>query len=100
VATSIPVSQQLREELGIEVDPTRSVSVLRSSSKPDLDIEIWAVASWDGDIINAAPDEHDEIRWFVAAELDNIDLADADVAIACRRAIEHFAQHPPSIGAQ
>jgi len=70
--------RELREELGIEVDPTRSIRFLRSSSKPDLDIEIWAVASWDGDIINAAPDEHDEIRWFVTAELDNIALADAD----------------------
>jgi 8-oxo-dGTP diphosphatase len=92
--------REMREELGIEIDATRAVSVLRDSPTPDLDIEIWAVASWEGDIANTEPAEHDEIRWFVAAELDNIDLADADVAIACRRAIEHFARHPPGIGAQ
>ncbi len=58
------------------------------------------MASWEGDIINAEPDEHDEIKWFVAAELDNLELADPDVAIACLRAIEHFAQHPPDTDAQ
>ncbi len=84
--------RELREELGIEIDPTRAVSVLRSSPKPDLDIEIWGVADWQGEITNAEPDEHDEISWFVAAELDNLELADPDVAIACRRAIAHFAQ--------
>lgn len=82
--------RELREELGIEIDTTRAVSVLRHSPKPDLDIEIWAVANWEGEIVNAEPDEHDDIRWFVAAELDTIDLADPDVGIACRRAIEHF----------
>ena len=84
--------RELREELGIEIDPTRVVSVLRSSPKPDLDIEIWAVETWTGKITNAEPDEHDEISWFAAAELDDLELADPDVAIACRRAIAHFAQ--------
>ncbi|KAG1647452.1 CTP pyrophosphohydrolase [Nymphon striatum] len=57
--------RELREELGIEIDPTLAVSVLRSSPKPDLDIEIWAVPSWQGEIVNAEPDEHDELRWLV-----------------------------------
>ena len=83
--------RELREELGIDIDPAGAVSVLRSSPGPDLDIEIWAVASWDGDIVNAQPDEHDEIRWFGVEELGELTLADDDVAVACRRAVEHFA---------
>lgn len=87
--------RELHEELGITIDPSQAVRVLRSSPTPDLTIEIWAIASWDGDIINAAPDEHDEIRWFHTDELGSLNLADPDVAIACRRAIAHFQEHRP-----
>ncbi len=85
--------EELAEELGIKVDLTQAVSVLQGRG-PGLNIETWAVASWEGEIVNAAPGEHDEIRWFVTAELDTLDLADEDVSIASRRAIEHFSQHP------
>lgn len=89
--------RELREELGVGIAADAAVSVLRHSPKPDLDIEIWAVASWHGDVTNAAPDEHDEIRWFSAAELDTIDLADPDVAVACRRALETFGDEPGAV---
>lgn len=82
--------REMCEELGIEIDSARAVSVLQHSPYPDLDIEIWAVERWDGDIVNAAPDEHDEIRWFAINELDSLDLADASVAAASRCAIDHF----------
>lgn len=81
--------REIREELGIEVDSAKAVSVFRRSSS-ELDIEIWAVASWEREIVNAEPSEHDEIKWFTAAELDRTALADPDIAIACQRAIERF----------
>ena len=83
--------RELREELGIEIDPTHAVSILKASPQPDLDIEIWTVASWDGEITNAAPDEHDEMDWFTAGELDGLELAHPVVTIASVRAIDHFA---------
>lgn len=88
------LARELREELGIRIDSTSAMSVLRSSPQPDLRIEIWAVASWDGEVINAAPDEHDEIKWFAAHELDGLSVAHIDVVAACRRAMEHGAENP------
>lgn len=83
--------RELREELGIDIDPIDATSVLHHSPKPDLDIEVWAIERWSGDVTNAAPDEHDELRWFAAGELDSIELADPGVAVACRRAVAHVA---------
>jgi len=51
------------------------------------------VGTWNGDIAKAAPDEHDELKWYAVSDLDSIDLAEEFVAIACRRAIEHFQSH-------
>ena len=86
--------RELREELGIEIDRSRAVSVLRHSPKKDLDIETWAVAGWSGELFNAEPAEHDAIRWFTVPELEGLDLADPDVAVACKRAVELFGQQP------
>lgn len=86
---------ELREELGIDIDPQLATSVLRYSPKPDLDIEVWAVHSWAGDVVNAEPAEHDRIGWFTAAELDALDLADPGVATACERALQHVGGGGP-----
>jgi len=61
--------------------------VLRNSPNPGLEIEVWAVTSWRGEIINAAPTEHDKIGWFNQAEFQQLDLADPDVATACITAL-------------
>jgi 8-oxo-dGTP diphosphatase len=89
------LARELREELTIEIDLTRVVSVLRHSPEPALDIEVWAVLSWRGEIINAEPAEHDKIGWFKRVELDDLLLADPGVMIACIRALEVAAGDPP-----
>ena len=39
-------------------------------------MSVFLVARWDGPPRNAAPEEHDELRWFAAGELDGLALAD------------------------
>lgn len=85
------LARELEEELGVQIDVATAVSVLEHAPKPDLDIEVWAIASWTGDVINAQPAEHDQIGWFSIEQLDYLVLADAGVATACRRAVEQVA---------
>ncbi len=82
------LARELREELGVEVDIAGAASILRHAQSDDLDIEVWAVSSWSGDPVNAAPDEHDALRWFALDELDAIDVADPSVVLACQRAVD------------
>lgn len=87
--------RELREELGIDIHPQLATSVLRHSPRPDLDIEVWAVHTWAGDLVNAAPVEHDRIGWFTVTELNALDLADPGVATACERALQHVCGGGP-----
>lgn len=81
------LAREICEETGVVIDLAETVSVFCHSPNPDLDIEVWAVTSWKGGIINAAPEEHDQIAWFTAPEVETLDLADPGVAVACRRAL-------------
>lgn len=65
--------RKLREELGLitELDgPWRTIT------DADLSIEltVWLVTGAPDEITNAAPDEHDELRWFTPAELHGLDF--------------------------
>ena len=92
------LERELREELGIVIDAGTAVSVLTHSPKPDLDIEIWAIGAWTGDVINAQPAEHDQIGWFSIEHLDDLVLADDGVATACRLAVGHVAARSSETG--
>ena len=89
------IVRELREELGIEVNHSCAVSILRYTPTPDLEFEVWAFDTWSGAIVNAAPAEHDQIGWFGLAELSELDLADVGVATACREALGLFDRLPP-----
>lgn len=84
--------REIREELDVEIDLSEAVRILRSWPQQDLDIEIWAVGAWIGDVVNAEPAEHDRIGWFTAAELGGLELAHPDIADACRGALHLFGQ--------
>lgn len=84
--------REIREELGIEIDRASAVSVIQHSPKKNLDIEIWAVSGWTGEIVNAEPAEHDAIGWFTVPEIDGLELADPDVAVACKQAVVLFGR--------
>jgi hypothetical protein len=42
---------------------------------PTLDVHAFLVTQWDGEPVNAAPEEHDGLRWFRPSELAQLTLA-------------------------
>jgi len=68
--------RELREELGVEVGESARVAELVVGDGDDgLRLTVHRVDRWDGDPVNRAPDEHDELRWCAAAELGGLALA-------------------------
>jgi len=57
---------------------------------PVLAVHAFLVTRWDGEPVNAAPDEHDDLRWFAPEDLESLDLAHPssrdDIVQAIRRA--------------
>ena len=66
--------REVREELGVEV--TRFARMAFPDFFPAVDTRVFAVTSWDGEPFNAAPEEHDDLRWFTAAEVGGLRTAD------------------------
>lgn len=68
------VERECLEELGVAVhDP---VPIALRHTDPALDLRAFLVTRWDGEPVNAAPDEHDDLRWFRPTELAGLKLAD------------------------
>lgn len=80
--------RELREELGITEDPSKAQALGDYSPEPNLSLALWEIDDWEGDVINAAPNEHDELAWFTIGQLDNLKLADSYVLDACQRALQ------------
>ncbi len=38
-------------------------------------LTVWVVDSWQGEVRNLSPDEHDQLEWFGRDELPDLDLA-------------------------
>ena len=67
------VIRECREELGVQVhDP---VSIPMTISDPTLDMHAFLVTRWEGEPVNAAPEEHDGLRWFRPGDLADLKLA-------------------------
>lgn len=68
------VSRECLEELGIHIhDP---VPIQMTFSNPTLDKYAFLVTNWDGEPVNAAPTEHDDLRWFRPSDLGGLKMAD------------------------
>jgi 8-oxo-dGTP pyrophosphatase MutT (NUDIX family) len=62
------------EELGVRVsDP---LPVPMTVSDPTLDMHAFLITRWEGEPVNAAPEEHDDLRWFRPNELAELKIAD------------------------
>ena len=60
--------REAREELGIEVLALRWLGQINDLVEPAV-VHVYAVVSWEGEPVNAAPEEHTEVRWFGAGDL-------------------------------
>ena len=68
--------REAREELGIEVLAARYLGQIYDPVEP-APVDVYAVSSWEGKPVNAAPEEHTEVRWFGAGELPESAALDA-----------------------
>jgi 8-oxo-dGTP pyrophosphatase MutT (NUDIX family) len=68
------LSRELREELGINVRLPDAASP-RILEEDDVEFHLWVVSEWDGEVRNAAEDEHDAIGWFTRPEVERLPLA-------------------------
>ncbi|WP_232021623.1 MULTISPECIES: NUDIX domain-containing protein [Pseudonocardia] len=67
--------RELREELGIEATVEEPWSRLADDDL-GIDLSLWLIRHWHGDIRNLAPHEHQQLRWFTARDLlDSLPLA-------------------------
>ena len=64
------------EELGVEIESFRILGVHHDPVEP-AEITVYAVTAWNGEPVNAAPDEHTEIGWFQVDVLPASDGLDA-----------------------
>ncbi len=48
--------------------------------------------AWEGEPVNAAPDEHDDMGWFTADEVDGLTVAIPEVPAIVRAAIASAAR--------
>lgn len=67
------VSRECLEELGVHVqDP---LPIPMTVSDPTLDMHAFLVTRWEGEPVNAAPEEHDDLRWFRPSDLADLKMA-------------------------
>ena len=62
------LQREAREELGIGALALRWLGQIYDPVEPAV-VHVYAVSSWEGEPVNAAPDEHTEVRWFSADKL-------------------------------
>ncbi|WP_309647919.1 NUDIX domain-containing protein [Nocardioides sp.] len=67
------VVRECLEELGVHVRDPRPLAM--PVVDPALDLHAFVVTRWDGEPVNAAPDEHDDLRWFRPDELAGLRMA-------------------------
>jgi 8-oxo-dGTP diphosphatase len=84
------LERECREELGIEV---RCQSLLATASDARIELRLWQVVRLSG--TPAALEDHHELRWVGAEELDALDWLPIDRALvgAVRRALGESVRH-------
>lgn len=70
------LTRELREELGIESEGEGTFVARWVAEDLSEDITFLRVRDWRGDLVNLAPEEHDELAWFTLAEALSLKLPD------------------------
>lgn len=86
------VIRECLEELGVQVYEPRPVDL--TGTDPGLDVHAFVVTCWDGEPMNVAPDEHDELRWFLPEEIADVALAHPGSLSSIQRAVRHAPPEP------
>jgi 8-oxo-dGTP diphosphatase len=66
------LAREMHEELGVQITTGSAIHLCRlevGHGEQSVRFSAWLVGEWEGTPTNAAPDEHDEIRWFRPEEL-------------------------------
>lgn len=71
------VIRECVEELGIRILDPQPLPM--ATTDPDIQMHAFLVQRWDGEPVNAAPAEHDQLDWFGPSELARLNLADAAI---------------------
>ena len=70
--------RELGEELGVKtvVEGEPRLRILEDlDGAEELVLDLWVISEWAGEVANQAPEEHDDLRWFDPADVDNLQLA-------------------------
>ncbi len=65
--------RECQEELGVDIEAY--VRFNMAVSNPHLAMISFLVTRWRGEPANTAPDEHDDLAWFSADEINDLKLA-------------------------
>jgi 8-oxo-dGTP diphosphatase len=68
------VIRECSEEIAVRIRDPRPVPM--AFTDPTIEMHAFVVDRWDGEPVNAAPDEHDQLGWFGCSELAELKLAD------------------------
>jgi 8-oxo-dGTP pyrophosphatase MutT (NUDIX family) len=66
------LARELDEEIGVQIVPGSAIHLCRlqkGRGEETVHFSAWIVKQWQGIPANAAPEEHDGIRWFRPEEL-------------------------------
>ncbi|UQU67562.1 NUDIX domain-containing protein [Couchioplanes caeruleus] len=66
------LAREMHEELGVQIATGSAIHLCRldiGRAEESVRLSAWIVSEWEGTPTNTAPDEHDEIRWFLPEEL-------------------------------
>lgn len=68
------LARELEEELGVRTTPPVTPPLVRISAS-GIEMSIWALTEWEGEITDRDPTEHDALAWFDASDLARLELA-------------------------
>lgn len=83
----VALRRELHEELGVRIDVGSAEQLCRLTAAPTGEpvlFSAWLVSDWQGTPSNAAPDEHDDVRWVEVAALPPLAHAAVHAALVER----------------
>ena len=91
------VIRECGEELGIRIFDPQPIPM--AFTDPGIEMHAFVVQHWEGEPVNAAPEEHDQLRWFEPVDLAQLKLADPaslpDILKATSRTAEVYHRKDP-----